>query len=214
MKRIIIFLIITLTPMCSIACKKPATHAYYTVKGKLLHPMCILSLLGGNGFLADSHMLHRINISKCQHRYTEIRPAPSSSGKHSLIPYWVTYNFPESDLSHTNQESSSSFSYQYIGTTDNHVIVFKTLYSGGGSGVFDAILLVYPIYKKHLSFRSIRLIDGGDRFSGGIKTVCITHNTLAIVRYNPKNSANTQSYPDVRDQYNVPDPYEKLMQIS
>lgn len=160
----------------------------------------------------SKNMLYAINLTVCQQSHT------AGYVDKNKLGYWV-YHFPWGNKNNFNNSlKRGSFAYQYVGQTKSGIDVLQTIDSGGGTGQFSALLLVkrqsLTQYEKDnnssftafpfISLSLVGYITGGDRATGSFKTAKVVGNTITGIRYNPKNSPNNPSYPNLKYTIQVP----------
>lgn len=148
----------------------------FTYRGKSIHPRAIKDL---TSWVADT------------------LPGPIAvdvAGTFDTIRYFGDYKIQENgnvfiDLTQEPLEDTGWFSYRHLGRLANGLHVIRTFDNGGGTGVFQSILLLECLidyeYKDNGQRRSMLILRRrgefgiGDRYDGKI-TVDSKHNRVTI----------------------------------
>jgi len=148
----------------------------FTYRGKPIHPRAVKDL---TSWVSDQ------------------RPGPIAidiAGTFESNQYFGDYSVQENgnvfvDLTQENIEQEGSFSYKNLGRLANGLHVFRTYFHGGGSGVFQSLLLIecgidfeYNDDGRRESILVMRLrgeFGLGDRFNGAI-SVDAKRNAITV----------------------------------
>ena len=205
----------------------------FTLNQKAINPACVWLLLNTHGYAGytdtgsnvalsyfkskKQNIISSINLNACQNSHTAGKVSIVTMNRHQAP--LVRYQFPWGINNDFNQAlAKGMFGYQYIGRSQNGIDVLKVISSGGGSGVFSGIALLrlqpYTLIsagpddmswqRQHYNqLRLVAYIAGGDRASGGLKSMQIEGDTLKVIRYNPKNQPNKPTLPNEHLHYNL-----------
>lgn len=174
------------------------TANFVDTKGAIIHPACLQSLMPNmeNGDIATP----TIDITQCQ---TQYQKTPYQHTEKNFFTYSQQYGF---------------IGYKYIGQLANGEQVLDFIQNGGGSGVFESLLIVKQqqlqvitqnfvntVQKQTFNYLFLqRIIPAGDRCTGGIAHVTIQDNTLIITQYNGDNASDCAPDKEVKHQVQLP----------
>ncbi len=107
--------------------------------------------------------------------------------------------------------------YASLGQTSNAIKIIDFVENGGGSGVFETILLIQELTLDLTAFdvdspntpnstpftylNLVGIITLGDRCTGGLKDVSINKNKLIVTQYNGTNAADCSK--EIKKQYDL-----------
>ena len=212
--KYIIFLISSVAPIITFLFSSNLL-AKQTTTFEIIPPYCVWSLLNNNSYSGYSYRLKPLknNSNNQKDIISEINLTECSStnknfkifSRNNKTTYQIT--FPRND---SNQLTEGYFGYQFIGPYKQYLI-FHTFDSGGGTGNFDGILIAkkdlqikYGFNNKannlnsHQEFflKKILFIPGGDRATGGFKSLKIKNDYLEVTQYNKNNFPNNPQLPN------------------
>ncbi|ASK78914.1 hypothetical protein CF386_07550 [Paraphotobacterium marinum] len=181
----------------------------------IIPPYCVWTLLNNHSYSGYSYRLKPLknNSNTQKDIISEINLTECSSAnknfkiftRNNQTTYQIT--FPRND---SNQLTEGYFSYQLVGPYKQYLI-FHTFDSGGGTGNFDGIMIVkkdlrieYGFNNKannlnsqqNMFLKKILFIPGGDRATGGFKSLKIRNDYLEVTQYNKNNFPNNPQLPN------------------
>ena len=160
--------------------------------GQPIKPQCLAIF---NQSMVNLPAVRSINLNACTHNQNH-----SQTIHHDHLGGYAYFN-------NNKNEDDGYYRYAVVGKTPDGIYVVHTFNDGGGSSVFDEVLLMrlqnttntvfektaHPNQMKILSLNLVGQIMGGDRCAGGIRHVKINKDTLDITQYTGKNAADCQT---------------------
>ncbi len=185
MKRFVITMLFLYCGCVAASDNRQANDFY--IQGKPIRPSCIAIFnLGAKG----SPFITSLDLQACQK---------------SVLTNKVTHQDESgNNLFYLNDKNVEAGSYHYrlLGKTTSGIYVLHTFESGPAGDINDMLLLLKLEQKKIPMFTRGKekhsrpaliatlegFVSGGDRCSGGIKSVSIDHYNIQVEQYSPINS--------------------------